>query len=73
MALIANINGKELLDDELRTSEFGLVSRLAERVPLRRVRPHTDPAALDLLCDCVLEDLYNVTACLDGKVSGQDR
>ncbi len=71
MGLIANINGKELLDDELRTSEFRLVSRLVERVHVRRVTPHTDPAALGLLCDCVLEDLHNVTSCFGGKASRQ--
>jgi hypothetical protein len=73
IGLIANINAKELLDDELRTSEFLLVSRLVERVPLRRVAPHTNPAALGLLCEGILEDLHNATASLGGKVSRHDR
>lgn len=72
IGLIANINAKELLDDELRTSEFRLVCRLVERVRMRRVTSHTDPASLGRLCDCILEDLHNVTARVGDKVSQQD-
>ena len=57
MTLVANTFGARALDPAMRAREFADVSRLADRVPLRRVSPHSDPARLPNLCDAILEDV----------------
>lgn len=57
MALVANTYGNKLLDKAMRAREFELLSRVAGRVPVRQVNPHTDPARLSKLCEVILEDL----------------
>lgn len=57
LALIANSYASCLLDSAMRAREFKCLSRLLESIPIRRIRPHTDPAYLPSLCDVILEDL----------------
>lgn len=53
ISLVANSYATHLLDDAMRAREFALLGRLLSRVPVRRLRPHQDPARLDRLCGLV--------------------
>jgi hypothetical protein len=56
MALVAETYTNYLLDREMRAREFEVLGRLVNRIPVRKVTPHADPAALGKLCDVLLED-----------------
>jgi hypothetical protein len=56
MTCVENTYGNYLLEPAMRAKEFTVLSRLVERVPVRRVNPHVDPARLSRLCDAILED-----------------
>jgi hypothetical protein len=56
LSLVANTYASPLLDGAMRAREFEVLARLAARVPVRRVRPHTDPAYLAALCDVIRRD-----------------
>jgi len=60
ISLIANTYGTKLLDKHMRAREFALLSRLSRHVPLRRVTPHADPAAIPKLCDLLVADFENI-------------
>lgn len=55
LALVANSYATNFLSAEMRAREFALLGRLLSVVPVRRLRPHEDPARLDRLCDLVEE------------------
>lgn len=56
MTLVANTYANHLLDKAMRAAEFKSLSRLCERVPIRRVTPHEDIAQLSNLCEGILSD-----------------
>jgi len=56
MTLVAETYVNYLLDKEMRAREFELLSRVVRRIPLRRVRPHSDPATINRLCGVILDD-----------------
>ena len=56
MSLIANTYATKLMDKEMRAREFGLLTRVLNGVPLRRVTPHADPVCIPELCDVILKD-----------------
>jgi hypothetical protein len=58
MNLVANTYRNELLDKEMRQQEFVCLSRLANRIALRRISAYRDLAKLSLLCDSILEDFF---------------
>jgi hypothetical protein len=60
MSLVANTYGTKLLEKHMRAREFALLSRLSQHVPLRRVTPHADPAAIPKLCDLLRADFENI-------------
>ena len=60
ISLVANTWTTRVLDSGMRALEFELLGRVATAVPVRRVRPHADPARLSRLCDAVVEDLRAV-------------
>ena len=60
MSLVANTYATKLMDKHMRAREFGLLSRVLERVPLRRVTPHTDLARLSNLCETILSDFNSL-------------
>jgi hypothetical protein len=62
MTLVANTFAARALDATMRAREFAQVGRLVDRVPVRRVRPHSDPARLPRLCEAIADDLQRVTA-----------
>jgi len=57
IALVAHTYVNYLLDERMRTQEFELLGRVMNRVPLRRVTPHTDTAQLPKLCQSVIHDV----------------
>ena len=57
IALLGNIYGNRLFHRELRVQEMDMIRRLATVVPVRRMIPGVDPAALRELCEIILDDL----------------
>ena len=57
VSLVANTYANNILDRELRASEFDLLGRLVSTVPVRRVYPHSDASRLEELCKVIQEDL----------------
>jgi hypothetical protein len=55
ISLVANSYATNLLDGEMRSREFALLGRLLSVVPVRRLRPHEDPARINRLCDLIEE------------------
>lgn len=62
LSLVANSYATYLLNEDMRAREFALLGRLLSVVPVRRLRPHEDPARIDLLCDRILEACRNPRA-----------
>jgi hypothetical protein len=60
ISLIANTYGTKLIDKQMRSREFDLLSRVLQHVPLRRVTPHADPLKLPKLCDELLADFESL-------------
>jgi hypothetical protein len=69
MALVANTYATCLLDKAIRAREFEFLGRLATAVPLRRVRPHIDPARLSNLCELIVDDLQALSRSACSEVS----
>jgi hypothetical protein len=61
MALVANTSANNLLDKAMREQEFDSLGRIVDRVPIRRVIPHADPAYLSNLCHVILDDFHFLT------------
>ena len=59
-ALVANTYVNYLLDRDMRSVEFDLLSRLAATIPIRRVRPPADPSAVSELCEAISADAKRV-------------
>jgi hypothetical protein len=59
LSLVANSYATHLLTEEMRAREFALLGRLLSVVTVRRLRPHEDPARIDLLCDRILAACRN--------------
>lgn len=55
-ALVANTYVNYLLDRDMRSTEFDVLSRIVARIPIRRVRPTADPAAVFHLCEIIASD-----------------
>jgi hypothetical protein len=60
ISLIANTYGTKLLDKQMRSREFDVLSRVLQHLPLRRVTPHADPLRLPKLCDQLLADFESL-------------
>src|SRR5262249_13881620 len=60
MALVGNSYVNYLLDREMRTREFDVLSRLVASMPVRRVVPQDDTSALFGLCNAIAEDALQV-------------
>ena len=56
VALVGNSYGNYMLDREMRSREFEVLTRLLTHIPLRRVMPHADIKRLPELCRLILED-----------------
>jgi hypothetical protein len=64
MTLVANTFGARVLDQTMRAHEFAQLGQLLDSVPVRRVRPQADPAALPRMCEVILEDLERLAPAL---------
>lgn len=53
ISLVANSYAAHLVDKNTRASEFEFLGRLVSSVPVGRLRPHSNPARLQHLCDLV--------------------
>jgi hypothetical protein len=60
--LVANTYTNYLLDQRMRAREFNLLGRLVINTPLRRLKPHSDPARLAELCHFILDDFRALPA-----------
>ena len=58
--LVANTYVNYLLDREMRSQEFDLLSRVLAGVPIRRVRPPADPSTVFTLCEAIAADAKRV-------------
>jgi hypothetical protein len=54
--LVANTYVNYLLDREMRSQEFDMLSRVVAGIPIRRVRPSADPTAVFDLCEAIAAD-----------------
>jgi hypothetical protein len=60
--LITNTYVSYLMDTAMRAHQFRTLNRLVQRVTLRRVVAHSDPAHLSKLCEVILEDFQSANA-----------
>jgi hypothetical protein len=60
--LVANTYTNYLLDQKMRAREFDLLGRLVKNAPLRKLKPHSDPARLPQLCLFILDDFRSLRA-----------
>jgi hypothetical protein len=60
--LVANTYVNYLLDREMRSQEFDLLSRVVAKLPVRRVRPPADPSAVFDLCEAIAADARRMMA-----------
>jgi len=54
LSLVANSYATNLLDKNMRASEFEFLGRMLRSVPVQRLIPHQDPSYIGRLCDVVL-------------------
>lgn len=66
LELVQNTYMNWLLDRGQRAQEFELLSRLISHIPVRRIVPHADPAAIGALCELILADSQRL---LTGKAT----
>ncbi|HEY6402772.1 MAG TPA: hypothetical protein VI479_15250 [Blastocatellia bacterium] len=59
---MANTYTNYLLDRQMRANEFNLLGRLVKNTPLRKLKPHSDPARLPELCRLILDDFRSLLA-----------
>jgi hypothetical protein len=62
LTLTANSYAGQTLGRDARSREFAFLSALARRVPLRQVHRPDSMAALERLCDAILDDFENAVA-----------
>lgn len=56
VSLIANSYSTKLMDRQMRARQFDWLTRVLNNVPIRRVKPHADPARIPELCESILND-----------------
>lgn len=60
LELVQNTYMNWVLDREQRANEFDVLCRLVQRVPVRRIVPHTKPEKIGGLCELILHDALAV-------------
>jgi hypothetical protein len=74
MAIVANTYAANLLDAEQRAQEFAFLSKLVERVPVRRLNPRRGEWSVAQLCKALRADLQTIGTCGSLlKLNGDDR
>ena len=61
MSLVANTYASKLMDKQMRAREFDVLSRVINKVPLRRVTPHTSTLRIPDLCNRILDDFSAIS------------
>ncbi|MGE3949105.1 MAG: hypothetical protein AB7H86_20710 [Blastocatellales bacterium] len=61
--LVSNAYTNYLLESEMRAKEFNLLGRIVEKMLLRKVTPHKDPARLLDLCQLIISDFERLNIC----------
>jgi hypothetical protein len=61
MVLVANTYVNYLLDRDMRSREFGALSRVMAAIPIRRIRPTTNTSGLATLCEAIAADATGLT------------
>jgi hypothetical protein len=56
MALVGNTYVNYLLDQNMRRTEFDVLSRMVSEIPIRRVRAPEEPSAIFNLCEAIAAD-----------------
>lgn len=56
MSLVANTYATKLMNKQMRAREFELLTRVLNKVPVRRVTPHADIDRIPELCQRILDD-----------------
>ena len=62
LTLVANTYVNYLLDQNMRRTEFDVLSRVVSGIPVRRVRPPAGPSAILDLCGAIADDARRVMA-----------
>jgi hypothetical protein len=62
MALVTNTYVNYLLNQDMRSNEFEVLSRVVSQIPLRRVHFSVEPSAVFELCEAVAADAQRVKA-----------
>lgn len=62
ITLLANTYVNYLLDQNMRRTEFDVLSRVVSNIPVRRVRPPDKPSAIFGLCEAIADDARRVMA-----------
>jgi hypothetical protein len=62
MALVTNTYATNLLDAEQRAEEFAFLSKLVERVPVRKLKPHRGEWSIGRLCHAIRTDFQTIDA-----------
>ena len=62
MALVANTYVNYLLDQDMRRTEFDVLSRVVSEIPIHRVRIPEEPSAIFNLCDAIASNAKQVMA-----------
>ncbi len=62
MALVANTYVNYLLDQNMRRTEFDVLSRVVSKIPIRRVRPPAEPSAIFDVCEAIASDAKRAMA-----------
>lgn len=57
LTLVANTYATNMLDSHMRKREFETLGRLMQRVPVRRIRAHSDPSRIASLCAAIRKDV----------------
>jgi hypothetical protein len=60
LALVANSYATNVLTQDMRAREFGLLGRLVATVPIWRLRPHQDSSQIGHLCDVIQEQCQDL-------------
>jgi hypothetical protein len=71
VALVANTYVNYLLDREMRSREFDLLSRVVAGIPIRRVRPPADPSAVFDLCEAIAADARRVMVSIPSSATSR--
>jgi len=70
-ALVANTYVNYLLDRDMRSREFDVLSRVVAGIPIRRVRPPDDPSAVFDLCEAIAADASRVMVSIPSNATSR--